>query len=152
MGTRDPTCENGEKPVCADLAMGGEATESVEDHDHSDGEGRRLQPDDGRDQKDNYDDDCEGGVDTKLLVVLLVASVAVAISIASCLFCWRRAVKLSQVKPKVDQTVVGKAVDSPAVDVEGVVVPGHVVHDVIDEPKLEMDAESCVHCAETVVA
>merc|ERR1712087_354954 len=77
-----------------------------------------------------------------------VASVAVVISVGSCLFCWRGAVKLSQVKPKVVQTVVGKAVDSPAVDVEGVVVPGHAVRDIAEDPKLGMHADTCVHGAE----
>merc|ERR1712190_335109 len=116
-----------------DLATGDEPTEAVEDHDDSDGEGRRLRREDGRDQKDDDDGDCGGGIDTKLLIISIAASVVVAISVASCLFCWRRAAKLSQVKPKVEQVVVGKAVDDSIADVDGVIVPGHAVRDVADE-------------------
>jgi len=152
--TRDPTCEDGGKPVCADvdLAMGDEPTEAVQEHDDSDGEGRRLRREDGRDQKDYDDGDCGGGIDTKLLTVSIVASVVAAISVVSCLFCWRRAAKLSQVKPKVEQVVVGKAVNDPVVDVEGVVVPGHAVRDVADEATAGIEAESCVGGAAMVVA
>lgn len=91
---------------------------------------RKLQGQRGENRDGGADDMCDDGLPMKMILACVGGSCALLLSVCTCVYCWRRAAMLhkrfSQVQSIDEETTVSKAVG-----MQGTVVVGHPVHEIV---------------------